>query len=176
MGIKSSKDSKSSKSSKTVKEEKVKKSSKSSKSEKPSKEKKSKSSKEEKVKKSSKIKTRTKKVKEVEVVKPIKEKMKATDLIEHLVEATELDRKQVKLFLEELSNVIKGCVVKKGCGEFTFPKLFKIRIKDMPAKKARKGISPFTGEETVFKAKPASRKVKILPMKTLKDIASPPKD
>lgn len=169
MGVKKEKEKKSSKS----KEEKVKKtSSKSTKTSKKEKE----SSKDKKKSKSKTAKKTTRKVKEPEVVTPIKSKMKATELFEHIAEATGLEKKQVKTVIEELSSVIKGCMVKKGCGEFTFPKLFKMRIKDVPAKKARKGISPFTGEETVFKAKPASRKVKILPVKALKEVASPTKD
>jgi nucleoid DNA-binding protein len=47
----------------------------------------------------------------------------------------------------------------------------KIATVKKPAKKARKGINPFTGEETVFKAKPASNAVKIRPLKKLKEMA-----
>ena len=41
-----------------------------------------------------------------------------------------------------------------------------------PDKKARKGINPFTGEEQMFKAKPASIAVKVRPLKKLKEAAS----
>ena len=47
----------------------------------------------------------------------------------------------------------------------------KVEVKKKPATKARKGINPFTGEETVFKAKPARRVIKIRPLKKLKDMA-----
>jgi len=40
-----------------------------------------------------------------------------------------------------------------------------------PAKKARVGINPFTGEETTFKARPASVAVKVHALKGLKDMA-----
>ncbi len=169
MGIKKEKEKKSSKS----KEDKVKKSSSKTSKKETSKDKKKSKSKDKDEKKTKKSK---RKEKEPEVVTPIKEKMKVSELMEHLAEESGVEKKQVKAVMEALSNAMKGCMVKKGCGEFTFPKLFKMRIKDVPAKKARKGISPFTGEETVFKAKPASRKVKILPMKTMKEIASPSKD
>jgi nucleoid DNA-binding protein len=46
----------------------------------------------------------------------------------------------------------------------------KIEVKRKTATKARKGINPFTGEQTVFKAKPARRVVKIRPLKALKDM------
>jgi len=39
-----------------------------------------------------------------------------------------------------------------------------------PAVKAHKGINPFTGEETMFKAKPARNVVKIRALKSLKDM------
>jgi Bacterial DNA-binding protein len=37
-----------------------------------------------------------------------------------------------------------------------------------PATKAREGINPFTGEKMMFKAKPASKKVRAMPLKNLK--------
>ena len=42
--------------------------------------------------------------------------------------------------------------------------------KKKTAKKAREGINPFTKEETMFKAKPARRVVKIQPLKKMKDM------
>jgi len=58
----------------------------------------------------------------------------------------------------------------RGPGIFNMPGLFKIKVNKKPAKKARKGINPFTGEETMFKAKPAHKVVKITPLKALKDM------
>ena len=46
----------------------------------------------------------------------------------------------------------------------------KIRVVKKPATKARKGINPFTGQEMVFKAKPARKAVKVTPLKGLKDM------
>ena len=46
----------------------------------------------------------------------------------------------------------------------------KLKVVKKPATKARKGINPFTGQETVFKAKPARKVVKIQPLKALKDL------
>ena len=51
------------------------------------------------------------------------------------------------------------------------PGLFKINTVKKPAQKARKGIDPFTKQERVFAAKPASVKVKVRPLKKLKDLA-----
>ena len=43
-------------------------------------------------------------------------------------------------------------------------------VKRKPATKARKGINPFTKEETMFKAKPACTVIKIRPLKKMKDM------
>ena len=60
---------------------------------------------------------------------------------------------------------------KSSAGEFTVPGLMKLIVKSKPAKKARKGINPFTGEEMTFKAKPAQRVVKVRTLKKLKEMA-----
>jgi nucleoid DNA-binding protein len=41
-----------------------------------------------------------------------------------------------------------------------------------PAAKARKGRNPFTGEEIMIKAKPATVRVKTMPLKALKEAVS----
>jgi nucleoid DNA-binding protein len=53
---------------------------------------------------------------------------------------------------------------------FTVPGLLKMRVVKKPATKARKGVNPFTGEEMMFKAKPASKVVKVAALKGLKDM------
>jgi hypothetical protein len=50
------------------------------------------------------------------------------------------------------------------------PGLLKVRVVKKPATKSRKGINPFTGEEMVFKARPARKAVKVTPLKGLKDM------
>ena len=64
-----------------------------------------------------------------------------------------------------------GGVIKKslrGNGLFTMPGLLKMKVVKKPATKAREGINPFTGEKMMFKAKPASKKVRVMPLKNLK--------
>ena len=87
-----------------------------------------------------------------------------------LAEATELTRKEVSSVFEEFAALIKKDLGKSGPGVFTVPSLMKIKVKRKPATKARKGINPFTGEPTVFKAKPARNVVKVLPLKALKEM------
>lgn len=104
-------------------------------------------------------------------IKAISERYTKTQMVTQIAENTELSRKQVQSVIDELSDIIEGHIKKRACGEFVLPGLMKIATVKKPAKKARKGINPFTGEETVFKAKPASNAVKIRPLKKLKEMA-----
>lgn len=104
-------------------------------------------------------------------VKPIAERQNKTQIVQQIVDATELNKKQVSAVLDELSNIIEGHLKKKGVGEFVLPGLLKITTVKKPATKARKGINPFTKEEVTFKAKPASTTVKVRPLKKLKEFA-----
>ncbi|WP_250459518.1 HU family DNA-binding protein [Microbulbifer litoralis] len=104
-------------------------------------------------------------------VKAVKEKYTKTQILNQIAENTELSRKQVQSVLDELTDVIHSHVKKRSVGEFALPGLMKITTVKKPAKKARKGINPFTGEETMFKAKPASIQVKVRPLKKLKEMA-----
>lgn len=105
------------------------------------------------------------------VVKAIAERQNKTQMLQQISDATELSKKQVQSVLDELTNIIEGHVKKKGVGEFVLPGLLKITTVKKPATKARKGINPFTGEEVMFKAKPASTSVKVRPLKKLKEFA-----
>lgn len=104
-------------------------------------------------------------------VKAISERYNKTQILNQIAENTELSKKQVQSVLDELSDIIEGHVKKRACGEFVLPGLLKITTVKKPATKARKGINPFTGEETVFKAKPASTAIKVRPLKKLKEMA-----
>ncbi len=100
----------------------------------------------------------------------VKEKYSKSQILNHLAEKSELSRKQVSSILDELGGLIEAHISKRGCGEFVLPGLLKIATVKKPARKARKGINPFTGEETTFAAKPASVQVKIRPLKKLKEM------
>jgi nucleoid DNA-binding protein len=92
------------------------------------------------------------------------------EILTILAESTGLSRKEVSTVFGNLSELIGKDLGGRGCGMFTVPGLMKIRVVKKPATKARKGINPFTGEETVFKAKPARNVVKVRPLKALKDM------
>lgn len=94
-----------------------------------------------------------------------------TQILAHIADETGLARKDVSAVLDSLGGLIEKNIKPRSVGMFSIPGLMKIKIVKKKATKARKGINPFTGEETVFKAKPARRTVKILPLKGLKDMA-----
>ncbi|MCP4666920.1 MAG: DNA-binding protein [Deltaproteobacteria bacterium] len=89
-----------------------------------------------------------------------------------IAENTGLNKKQVASVFDELAILIERHVKKRSAGQITLPGLLKVEVKRKPATKARKGINPFTGEMTVFKAKPARNVVKVRPLKKLKDMVA----
>lgn len=101
----------------------------------------------------------------------IKDKLTKTQIVATIAESTSLSKKQVGDVLGELESLMERSLKKRAVGEFTLPGLMKITTVKKPAKKARKGINPFTGEETTFAAKPASVAVKVRPLKKMKDFA-----
>ena len=103
-------------------------------------------------------------------VTAIKDPMTKSAMLSAISEDTELTKKDVAAVMDSLSALIHRHVKKGGAGTCTIPGLMKIKTVRKPATKARKGINPFTGEETVFKAKPARTVVKITPLKGLKDM------
>ena len=102
----------------------------------------------------------------------IKSVLTKSQLVAHLADAAQVAAKDVRTLLAALEDSIHASISKKGPRTFVLPGLLKITAVAVPAKKARKGINPFTGEETVFRAKPATVKVKVRPMKRLKDAAT----
>jgi DNA-binding protein HU-beta len=89
-----------------------------------------------------------------------------SEVLTQISKDTTLSRKQVAAVFDSLSGVIKKSL--RGNGLFTMPGLMKLKVVKKPATKAREGVNPFTGEKMTFKAKPASKKVRVLPLKSLK--------
>ena len=105
-------------------------------------------------------------------VKPIKDSLSKSGLVAHLSENSGVAARDVRAVLGALEGAVSGSICKKGAGSFTLPGLLKITAVNVPAKPKRKGINPFTKEEQWFAAKPASTKVKVRPLKKLKDAAA----
>jgi len=98
-------------------------------------------------------------------------KLTKTQVIAALSEETELSKKDVARVFEALSSLVaKQLVGRGGPGEVTIPGLLKLRALKKPATKEREGINPFTKEPITIAAKPASKKVKAIPLKALKEM------
>jgi len=93
-----------------------------------------------------------------------------SEVLTQLSKDTGLSRKQINGVFDSLSAVIKKSL--KSNGLFTMPGLLKMKVVKKPATKAREGINPFTGEKMTFKAKPASKKVRVMPLKSLKGMVN----
>ncbi|HKX42865.1 MAG TPA: HU family DNA-binding protein [Burkholderiaceae bacterium] len=104
-------------------------------------------------------------------LKPIKSAFNRTSLIAHLAETSAVEAKAVKAVIASLEATMLASVHKKGLGSFTLPGLLKVNVINVPAKKKRTGIDPFTKVERVFAAKPATVKIKTRALKKLKDAA-----
>jgi nucleoid DNA-binding protein len=103
--------------------------------------------------------------------RPVKSVLSKSALVQQLSGTSGAAAKDVRAVIAALEETIRASISKKGPRTFVLPGILKITAVAVPAKKARKGINPFTGEETIFKAKPATVKVKVRPMKKLKDAA-----
>jgi nucleoid DNA-binding protein len=103
---------------------------------------------------------------------PAKKAPSKSEVTNSIAEVTGLSKKQVTSVFEALNAEIKKSLGAKGPGVFAIPGLVKIEKKKIPAKAARKGVpNPFKpGELMDVAAKPASTKVKVRPLKSLKDL------
>ncbi len=94
-----------------------------------------------------------------------------SEIYAKIVEDTGLTRKDVAAVFDSLNGQIRKSLGGHGApGLFTVPGLLKMRVVKKPAREARKGVNPFTGEEMMFKAKPATKVVKVSALKGLKDM------
>jgi nucleoid DNA-binding protein len=93
-----------------------------------------------------------------------------SEILNQIAKDTELSRKNVSAMFDSLNGIIKKSL--RGHGLFTLPGLAKLKVVKKPATKAREGVNPFTGEKMMFKAKPASKKVRAMPLKNLKNMVN----
>jgi nucleoid DNA-binding protein len=91
-----------------------------------------------------------------------------SEIMAQLSTDTGISKKDAGAVLASLAGMM-GKSLKKS-GVFQLPGLLKVKVVTKPATKARKGVNPFTGAEMMFKAKPARKVVKVLPLKALKDM------
>ena len=93
-----------------------------------------------------------------------------SEILAAISKDTDLSRKQVSAVFDSLAAIIRKSL--RGHGIVTLPGLLKLKVVKKPATKQREGVNPFTGEKMIFKAKPASKKVRALPLKSLKQMVN----
>jgi nucleoid DNA-binding protein len=93
--------------------------------------------------------------------------MNRRDLVAALAERTDSDKRSADAALQAFIDVITDNV---ASGEpVAISGFAKFARRDVPAKPRRRGRNPATGEEIWLNPKPASRSVKITPLKAFKD-------
>jgi len=105
---------------------------------------------------------------EKEIVKPLTK----TQIIAEIAEATQVSKKDVGLVIDALNESIKKSLAKDGPGAFTLPGLIKIDKKIVKAQPEKKNIpNPLRPGEFINRpAKPAQEKVRVRPLKALKEM------
>merc|ERR1712124_221451 len=87
-----------------------------------------------------------------------------------VAESIGLKPKEVKGAVEGMVSLAAQQLKKNGT--FKIGNVLNLKLKSKPATPARKGVNPFTKEPCVFEAKPASKTVRALPMKKLKEMVN----
>jgi nucleoid DNA-binding protein len=100
-------------------------------------------------------------------VTPASKRRSRGDVVKTIATGLDLKGSQVRGVFDALTSIIAADLGKKGPGEFNLNGLIKLKTVNKPATKARKGRNPFTGEEIMIKAKPASRKVRARALRSL---------
>ena len=98
-----------------------------------------------------------------------KKALSKTEILNALAEKSGLSRKEITTVLESLEQLIEENLT-NGPEIFNLPGLLKIYVHHKKATEERPGRNPQTGEPIIIKAKPASKVVKVRPLKKLKEM------
>ena len=93
--------------------------------------------------------------------------MTQSQFIEQYAAHINVSKSEATRMLKTLAEFVISIVTKED--EVTLPGIAKITKKVKPAKAERQGVNPFTKEKITIKAKPASKKVCLKPVKGLKE-------
>jgi len=93
-----------------------------------------------------------------------------SEILKTVAEHAGITKGQASQVFDTLTEIVRGHIKTGGAGMLKLAGLLKIEKIHKPAKKARKGINPFTGEEMMFKAKPAHFVIKVRALKKLKEM------
>jgi nucleoid DNA-binding protein len=99
-------------------------------------------------------------------------RMTKAQIVGEIAEKSGLAKKEVQAVFDGLRELVKRELGKRGPGEFVIPDLLKMKIKKIAARPAGKRMNPFTKQEQMMPAKPASKKVRATPLKKLKDMVN----
>ncbi|MBC7771622.1 MAG: HU family DNA-binding protein [Pyrinomonadaceae bacterium] len=95
-----------------------------------------------------------------------------SELFATLSDHTGLSKKEIASVFEGLNSVFAVDLGnKKGPRILNVPGMMKVYVRRVPAKPAREGVNPRTGEKMMYKAKPARDVVKVRALKMLKELA-----
>ncbi len=97
-------------------------------------------------------------------------RMTKAQTMSELAEKTGLTKKEIVGVFDALNDIVKKELGRRGPGEFVIPDMIKLKVRKIPAKPARMGRNPATGEEMMLAPKPASKKIRATPLKKLKDL------
>jgi len=92
-----------------------------------------------------------------------------TEIMTNIADATGLTRKEVAAVFDALQGEIKKNLSARGPGVFSIPGLLKIERKKIPARPAKKNVMVL-GQLRDLPAKPATTKVRVRALKSLKDM------
>jgi nucleoid DNA-binding protein len=98
-----------------------------------------------------------------------KKRMTKTEFVAALSKKSGLNKKQAASALDSINKIIAEQLGKRGPGEVLIPDLLKLSTVTKPAVPQHKGVNPFTKQPMIYKAKPASKVIKVRPLKALKD-------
>ena len=101
---------------------------------------------------------------------PITEKQSRVEVYRAIAEETGLKRVQVESVFQALGNLIQGHLNSDGSGEISIPGLVKIRRIMRKRTQPREMLSPLTGTVVQISSKPARTDVKLIPLKSLRDM------
>ena len=102
-------------------------------------------------------------------LKSISTKQTKAQIISAIAEDTGLTKKEVASVFTNLAELVQRHMQARGSGEFAIPDVgVKIKRVIKPARKARMGRNPFTGEEVKIAAKPKSKAVRCTTLAALK--------
>ena len=98
-----------------------------------------------------------------------KKRMTKTEFVAALSKKSGLTKKQAASALDTINVIVAEQLGKRGPGEVLLPGLLKLYVVNKPATPQHKGVNPFTRQPMIYKAKPASKVIKVRPLKPLKD-------